>query len=202
MQTRFTQEEWYYLRKIHKKENNFFLNKNGKIGDVGAGWVELSSKHSKSAVSTVSQKSGACNCQSEETKGQCACFKKQPQHSRSERTRTRSFSDSSNSRMSADYCENDHRNTAAMNMIDEAVDEDENSDNSQRDPHDSLSTPLSSNDMSIDESFNDWNLVSDRKERLRQGKATINLKDLTESDFLELIEAKNQDKRFFGWLNF
>ena len=30
----------------------------------------------------------------------------------------------------------------------------------------------------------------------------IELKDLTEDDFLSLIEAKNQDKRFYGWLNF
>lgn len=61
IQARFTKEEWYYLRKIHKKQNNFFLNKNGKLGEVGGGWVELSSKTSKSGVSTTSQKS-ACAC--------------------------------------------------------------------------------------------------------------------------------------------
>jgi hypothetical protein len=123
-------------------------------------------------------------------------------YSKSERTRTRSYSDSSASKMSAENVENDHRNPAAMNMIDEDMKEDENSDDA--DVHDDLSTPLSSNDMSVDNDgfFNDWNLVQDRKERARQRKATINLKDLTESDFLELIEAKNQDKRFFGWLNF
>ena len=30
----------------------------------------------------------------------------------------------------------------------------------------------------------------------------IELRDLTEQDFIDLIEAKNQDKRFYGWLNF
>ena len=30
----------------------------------------------------------------------------------------------------------------------------------------------------------------------------IELKDLKEKDFLDLIEAKNQDKRFYGWLHF
>jgi len=28
------------------------------------------------------------------------------------------------------------------------------------------------------------------------------LKDLSERDFIDLIDAKNQDKRFYGWLNF
>lgn len=58
-------------------------------------------------------------------------------------------------------------------------------------------------DLRKDEGFfNGWNIVSDRKDRVRQKQATIDLKDLTESDFLELIDSKNQDKRFFGWLNF
>ena len=30
----------------------------------------------------------------------------------------------------------------------------------------------------------------------------IELKDLTEKDFSDLIAAKNQDKRFYGWLHF
>ena len=30
----------------------------------------------------------------------------------------------------------------------------------------------------------------------------IELRDLKEKDFLDLIEAKNQDKRFYGWLHF
>lgn len=30
----------------------------------------------------------------------------------------------------------------------------------------------------------------------------IELKDLKERDFLDLIDAKNQDKRFYGWLHF
>lgn len=28
----------------------------------------------------------------------------------------------------------------------------------------------------------------------------MNLKDITEDNFLDLIAAKNQDKRFYGWL--
>ena len=37
-----------------------------------------------------------------------------------------------------------------------------------------------------------------------QSKAmkTIELKDLTEQNFLDLLDAKNQDKRFYGWLHF
>jgi hypothetical protein len=97
-----------------------------------------------------------------------------------------------------------------MKMIDEVDEGDaEGSDNSRLEPRDlleaySMSNQESSNDASINDDafFNGWNIVSDRKERVRQKQATINLKDLTESDFLELIEAKNQDKRFFGWLNF
>ena len=30
----------------------------------------------------------------------------------------------------------------------------------------------------------------------------IELKDLSETDFLDLIDAKNQDRRFYGWLHF
>jgi hypothetical protein len=30
----------------------------------------------------------------------------------------------------------------------------------------------------------------------------VELKDLTEENFLQLIEAKNQDTRFYGWLHF
>lgn len=202
LQAKFTQEEWYYLRKIHKKANNYFLNKNGKIGDVGSGWVELSSKNSKSGVSTHSQKSGGlCVCHAEETKGSCVCAKKTIQHIKSEKTRARSYSDSSNSKMSAENVDNEHCNMAAMNMIDEDIHEDEKSDNSQDDHLDDLSAPMSSNDISIDNE-GEWKLVSDRKERQQKYKATINLKDLKESDFLEMIDSKNQNKRFFGWLNF
>lgn len=86
-----------------------------------------------------------------------------------------------------------------MNMIDEVVNEDDASDNSNG----VLKSEDASSDLEMmDESFNDWNLVSDRNERTKKLKATINLKDITETHFLELIEAKNQDKRFFGWLNF
>jgi hypothetical protein len=30
----------------------------------------------------------------------------------------------------------------------------------------------------------------------------IELRDLKEKDFLDLIDSKNQDKRFYGWLHF
>ena len=36
----------------------------------------------------------------------------------------------------------------------------------------------------------------------RSQRQHIELKDITENDFLSMIEAKNQDKRFYGWLNF
>jgi hypothetical protein len=29
MQGQFSEDDWYYLRKIHKKEHNFFLEKGG-----------------------------------------------------------------------------------------------------------------------------------------------------------------------------
>ena len=48
--------DWYYLRKIHKKENNYFLNKAGKRGSFGGGWL---SHHTKSSSS---------NCADEEVK--------------------------------------------------------------------------------------------------------------------------------------
>ena len=36
----------------------------------------------------------------------------------------------------------------------------------------------------------------------KNSKQHIELKDLTENDFVSLLEAKNQDKRFYSWLNF
>lgn len=45
LQGTFSPEEWYYLRKIHKKDRNYFLNKGGVKGDRGGGgWVATSSK--------------------------------------------------------------------------------------------------------------------------------------------------------------
>jgi hypothetical protein len=35
----------------------------------------------------------------------------------------------------------------------------------------------------------------------RKTKQHIDLKDLSEQNFLDLIDAKNQDKRFYGWLH-
>lgn len=38
--------------------------------------------------------------------------------------------------------------------------------------------------------------------RKQKNKGHIDLKDLSEQNFLDLIAAKNQDKRFYGWLHF
>ena len=35
-----------------------------------------------------------------------------------------------------------------------------------------------------------------------ENEGHIELKDLSEKDFVSLIEGKNQDKRFYGWLHF
>ena len=35
-----------------------------------------------------------------------------------------------------------------------------------------------------------------------QNVGHIELRDLKEKDFLDLIDSKNQDKRFYGWLHF
>ena len=55
LQKSFAPEEWYYYRKIHKKERNYFLNKGGQRGDSGGGgWVAFDTKMSKSTTSKVS----------------------------------------------------------------------------------------------------------------------------------------------------
>ena len=53
----------------------------------------------------------------------------------------------------------------------------------------------SEGDCSFDDQ-DSWKKVKARKYK------HIELKDLTENDFTSLIEAKNQDKRFYSWLNF
>jgi hypothetical protein len=57
LQSCFSTHDWYFLRKIHKKESNYFLNKGGKRGSAGAGWL---SHHTKSSRSS--------NCAEEEIK--------------------------------------------------------------------------------------------------------------------------------------
>jgi hypothetical protein len=42
---------------------------------------------------------------------------------------------------------------------------------------------------------------SQKRKRNKKG-GFIELRDLAESDFLDLIGSKNQDKRFYSWLNF
>ena len=54
LQKSFAPEEWYYYRKIHKKERNYFLNKGGQRGESGGGWVAFDTKMSKSTTSKVS----------------------------------------------------------------------------------------------------------------------------------------------------
>ena len=49
--------------------------------------------------------------------------------------------------------------------------------------------------------MDEWTEVRPRRSHLSHRKH-IELKDITENDFLSLIEAKNQDKRYYGWLNF
>jgi len=52
-----------------------------------------------------------------------------------------------------------------------------------------------------DDDFFGWTKVRQNRKQ-RKIERTVELKDLKERDFHELIEAKNQDKRFFGWLHF
>jgi len=67
MQKSFSPEDWYYYRKIHKKDKNYFLNKGGQRGDHGGGgWVAFDTKQSKSVTSKISSKSGVSS--QEETK--------------------------------------------------------------------------------------------------------------------------------------
>jgi hypothetical protein len=44
MQGQFSEDDWYYLRKIHKKEHNFFLEKGGQRGSSGGGWLSHKTK--------------------------------------------------------------------------------------------------------------------------------------------------------------
>ena len=52
----FSVNDWYFLRKIHKKESNFFLNKGGQRGTSGGGWLSHQTKSTGS------------NCADEEVK--------------------------------------------------------------------------------------------------------------------------------------
>ena len=59
LQKTFSPEEWYYYRKIHKKDNNYFLNKGGLRGEVGGGWVAFDTKVSNSTTSRMSSNKSA-----------------------------------------------------------------------------------------------------------------------------------------------
>lgn len=184
LQVKFTPEEWYYLRKIHKKQNNFFLNQNRQLGEVGGGWIELSSKTSKSGLSSLSQKSN-CACQqigeaTEESKThclQCKPNKNSRKHNISAQTRARSFSDGSNNSF---HSKDDHRTPADfdMKMIDEVENElegdDNGSDNPKKDPRDLVDQAMkdADQDFNIDEDTGffsqEWILVNDRNRKKRQ----------------------------------
>ena len=48
--------------------------------------------------------------------------------------------------------------------------------------------------------YHNYNYI--HKDQKKTGKTHIDLKNLSEQNFLDLIEAKNQDKRFYSWLHF
>ena len=54
MQRQFSEQEWYYLRKIHKREHNYFLDKAGQLGSSGGGWLSLKTKSSNKSMSLCS----------------------------------------------------------------------------------------------------------------------------------------------------
>ncbi len=69
LQKKFSPEEWYFYRKIHKKEKNYFLNQGGQKGDRGGGgWVTFDAKISKSTHSKISKNSSGVSSV-EESKG-------------------------------------------------------------------------------------------------------------------------------------
>jgi hypothetical protein len=66
LSNQFSHEDWYYLRKIHKKTHNYFLDKGGKRGSSGGGWLSTKTKSLKSAASSEGAKKP--NQQKEESK--------------------------------------------------------------------------------------------------------------------------------------
>jgi len=67
LQKSFSAEDWYYYRKIHKRDKNYFLNKGGQRGDQGGGgWVAFDTKMSRSTTSKISSKRSVSSV--EETK--------------------------------------------------------------------------------------------------------------------------------------
>lgn len=51
--------------------------------------------------------------------------------------------------------------------------------------------------LSEGEDFTGWQKVPRRTR-----KNHVELRDLRERDFIDLIDGKNQDKRYYGWLNY
>ena len=83
-----------------------------------------------------------------------------------------------------------------MKMIDEAHMSQEGDEEEEKKQQ--MQNAFDCQSSSSADSFYEWNKVYPP----RNQKKYIELKDLNEKDFLELIDAKNQDKRFYGWLNF
>lgn len=62
LQKKFSDEHWYYLRKIHKKEHNYFLNIGGQVGDKGGGgWLKGLKPTSKCSSSGKCSSVGKCS---------------------------------------------------------------------------------------------------------------------------------------------
>lgn len=47
-----------------------------------------------------------------------------------------------------------------------------------------------------------FGIPDDLPQQEQRQKPIIELRDLSENDFLDLIDSKNQDKRFYSWLHF
>lgn len=240
LQKNFLPEEWYYFRKIHKKDKNYFLNKGGQRGDHGGGgWITLDTKTSKSTTSRISSKSGVSSI--EETKSGVI----HNSHSKSGtsslagvkhshgglrpggrgtrhhgRIRTLSNSEVSSSKgshqdeaMAAAEISDDDSWTVSHDML--VVDEvhtseesDENVDAYGRHKDSKNRKPTFFNlgiasenaEMRVDEAHSDissdWNNSSNKSEEWtkvvhRLPRKHIELKDLTENDFLSMISDKN-----------
>ena len=81
-----------------------------------------------------------------------------------------------------------------MKMIDEELEESSDQSDKRRGLPEDFAKGESISDLSNGEKdfYNSWQVVHDRKERQNQKQTTkINLRDLTESDFLEMTEATN-----------
>ena len=196
MQGQFSEEDWYYLRKIHKKEHNFFLEKGGQRGSSGGGWLSHKTKSTIKSQSQVSDdeilKRGSPSTLNEENKTSSVS-------SRVKLAKRKRFPSGNNNEL-------EQKSVDTFDMIDEEDPEDEDAEQYKqhklimslgaiREREHSASCSDENQSMQADPE-QDWTRVKRRR------KQHIELKDLTEENFLSLIDSKNQDKRFYGWLNF